>query len=103
MTRKTCFYHIANPLILAIILVLLTMQSITAVSSIAANDSALIKLVSNIEDTRITAKDLAFFLVTHNFDATPKKGYVEVRINDTIYKLLPNGQYSGLANVTVIS
>lgn len=103
MTRKTCFYHIANPLILATILVLLTMQSITAVSSIAANDSALMKLVSSIEDTRIGAKDLAFFLVTHNFDATPKKDYVEVRINDTVYKLLPNGRYSGLANVTVIS
>ena len=51
----------------------------------------------------MSVKDLAFLLVTHDFDAIPKKDYVEVRINDTVYKLLPNGKYSGLANVTVIS
>lgn len=103
MTRKTCFYNIINLFILAVALVLLIVQFITAVSSIAADDSALLKLVSSIEDTRIDAKDLAFFLVTHNFDASPKKDYVEVRINDTVFKLLPNGGYPGLANETLIS
>ena len=38
-------------------------------------------------------KDLAFFLVTHDFDAVPKKDHVEVNIDDTVYKLVPNGQY----------
>ena len=103
MTGKTYFYNIANPLILALILVLLTTLSITALSSVAANDSALIKLISDTEDPRMSVKDLAFLLVTHDFDAIPKKDYVEVRINDTVYELLPNGKYSGLANVTVIS
>ncbi|MEI6104489.1 MAG: hypothetical protein WCP70_11140 [Methanothrix sp.] len=48
-------------------------------------------------------KDLAFFLVTHDFDAVPKKDHVEVQIDGTVYKLVPNGQYPGLANVTVAS
>jgi len=48
-------------------------------------------------------KDLAFFLVTHDFDAAPKKDHVEVQIDGTLYVLLPNGQSSGLANVTVAS
>jgi hypothetical protein len=48
-------------------------------------------------------KDLAFFLVTHDFDAVPKKDHVEVHIDDTVYMLVPNGQYPGLTNVTVTS
>jgi hypothetical protein len=103
MTRKKCFYNFAKPLILAIILIHLTTLSFAALSSAAADNSALVKLVSQIEDPRMSVKDLAFFLVTHDFDATPKKDYIEVHIDDTVYKLVPNGQYPGLANVTVIS
>jgi hypothetical protein len=103
MTRKTCFYNFAKPLILVVILILLTTQSFTALSSVATDNSTLIKLISQSDDPRMNVRDLAFFLVTHDFDAAPKKDYVEVRINDTVYKLVPNGQYSGLANVTVIS
>ena len=44
-------------------------------------------------------KDLAFFLMTHNFDAYPKEYYVEVHIEDTIYKLVPNGNQPGLASL----
>lgn len=103
MTRKTCFYNIANPHIMAIILIILTTQSLLALSSALADNSELIKFISQIEDPRMNVRDLAFLLVTHDFDAVPKKDHVEVRIDDTVYKLVPNGQYSGLANVTVIS
>jgi hypothetical protein len=48
-------------------------------------------------------KDLAFFLVTHDFDAVPKKDHVEVHIDDAVYNLVPNGQYPGLANETIAS
>jgi len=47
--------------------------------------------------------DLAFLLVTHDFDAVPKKDHVEVRIDDTVYNLVPNGQYFRLDNATMIS
>jgi len=100
MTRKTCFYNITNLHILAVILIILTSQCFIALSSTADN-SALIKLISQNEDPRIGARDLAFFLVTHDFDAVPKKDYVEVQIDDTVYKLVPNGQYPGLANETI--
>ncbi|MCX6680641.1 MAG: hypothetical protein NTX42_09815 [Methanothrix sp.] len=72
-------------------------------SSAAADNSALMKLISQNEDSRMGVKDLAFFLVTHDFDAFPKKDHVEVKIDDIVYVLVPNGQYPGLANVTVAS
>ena len=103
MTGKTCFYNIANPHILTVILILLTTLSFTTLSSATADNSALLKLISQNEDSRMGEKDLAFFLVTHDFDAVPKKDYVEVHIDDTVYKLVPNGRYPGLANVTMIS
>ena len=103
MTKYACFYNFANLLILAIILILLTMLSFTALSSAAADHSALMKLISQNEDPRMEVKDLAFFLVTHDFDAVPKKDHVEVRIDGTVYKLMPNGQYPGLANETIAS
>ncbi len=103
MPRKTCFYNIENPHTMTIILIILTTQSLTALSSALADNSELIKFISQNEDLRMDVRDLAFLLVTHNFDAVPKKDNVEVRIDDIVYKLVPNGQYSGLANVTVIS
>ena len=98
MLRKKCFYNI-----LIIIFIILTSQSFTALSSAASDNSALTKLIAQNEDPRMGVKDLAFFLVTHDFDAVPKKDHVEVQIDDTLYVLVPNGQSSGLANVTVAS
>jgi hypothetical protein len=88
---------------LIIILIILTMLCFTALPSAAADHSILMKLISQNEDPRTDVKDLAFFLVTHDFDAVPKKDHVEVRINDTVYWLMPNGQYPGLANETIAS
>ena len=50
----------------------------------------------------MSAEDLAFFLVTHDFDATPKNDYVEVRLNGVVYKVVPNGSKPGLADVTIM-
>jgi hypothetical protein len=57
------------------------------------------KLISQNEDVHVTPNDLAFFLATHNFDATPKNGYVQVRIDGTIYRVVPNGARPGLADL----
>jgi hypothetical protein len=51
------------------------------------------------EDERITIYDLAFYLATHGFDATPKETYVELRFNHAIYKLVPNGNTPGLCDI----
>jgi hypothetical protein len=103
MIRKIAFYNLFNLYIMIIIFILFASQSFIAFSSAAADNSALMKLIAQNEDSRMGVKDLAFFLVTHDFDAAPKKNYVEVQIDDTLYILVPNGQSSGLANVTVAS
>jgi len=61
------------------------------------------KLISQNEDTRITADDLAFFLATHNYDATPMDSYVQVKIDDIIYMVVPNGDHPGLGDLSIIS
>jgi hypothetical protein len=55
-------------------------------------------LISQYHDTHMTVEDLAFFLATHNYNATPKEGYVQVSINGTIYKAVPNSA-TGLAEL----
>jgi hypothetical protein len=51
----------------------------------------------------MTPNDLAFFLATHNYNATPKNGYVQVKIDSTIYKVVPNGPQPGLADLSIIN
>jgi hypothetical protein len=70
----------------------------------AASDdySGLIKLISETEDVRMNAQDLAFFLATHDFDATPKGDYAIVKLDSRIYKVVPNGAQQGLADVLAL-
>ena len=76
-----------------------------AIPASGASDdySALMKLITDNEDSHMNALDLAFLLVTHNFDATPDNGYVIVKLEGMIYSLTPNGEKPGLAEVTIIS
>ena len=103
MTRKIGFNNNINLYFIIILLILLASQSFTALSCAAADNSALTNFISQNEDPRMGVKDLAFLLVTHGFDAFPKKDHVEVKIDHIVYVLVPNGQYPGLANVTVAS
>jgi hypothetical protein len=63
----------------------------------------LLKLISQNEDPLMTSNDLAFFLATHNYDATPKDGYAEVKLDGIVYKAIPNGNVPGLADLKVIN
>lgn len=87
-------------LYLVVIFVLLAFLSIAPISTGIADKSELMTQILGIEDPLINVNDLAFLLVTHDFDAVPKGDHVEVRLNNTIYKLVPNRRYPGLANVT---
>jgi hypothetical protein len=69
----------------------------------AAESTELSKLLSQSEEIYMTPNDLAFFLATHNYDATPKDGYVQVKVDGTIYKVVPNGAYPGLADLSIIN
>jgi hypothetical protein len=68
-----------------------------------AESIELSKIISQSEDTNMTPNDLAFFLATHNYNATPKNGYVQVKIDSTIYKVVPNGPQPGLADLSIIN
>jgi hypothetical protein len=96
--NATRFNHTGYFLCVMVILVAL---SIVPLSTAASDGSELAKLISANEDPRMNAEDLAFFLVTHDFDAVPKKDYVEVRLNGVIYKVVPNGAKPGLADITM--
>jgi hypothetical protein len=74
----------------------------TPASGASEDYFALMKLITENEDVHMDALDLAFFLATHNFEATPMDGYVVVKLEGTIYSLTPNGEKPGLADVTII-
>jgi hypothetical protein len=76
--------------------------SILAIPAFGAEEASFMGLITNNEDTHITAQDLAFILATHSYDATPEDGCVLVHQDGKDYKLVPNGDASGLADVSVV-
>ncbi len=56
-------------------------------------------LIKSFDDPLMNSDELAFFLATHNYDAIPKDGHVDVNLNGKIYRLVPNGKNPGLADV----
>jgi hypothetical protein len=51
----------------------------------------------------MTPNDLAFFLAARNCDATPKDGYVQVKIDGIFCKGMPNGAHPGLDDLTIMN
>ncbi len=72
---------------------------LSTASTIGEDRSDLESLISAYEDTRMDSQDLAFFLASHNYDAEPKDGYVEVNLQGKICKLIPNGDRPGLCDI----
>lgn len=66
----------------------------------ATEENDLWLLLSSYEDIGITMKDLAFFLVTHGYNAKPEESYVVVTFTDgkEVY-LTPNGASPRLADL----
>ena len=85
--------------LLAIMAACILMAFMNTASAIGEDISDLKKLISGNEDTRMDSQDLAFFLATHNYDAMPKDGYVELNLNGIICKLIPNGEKPGLCDI----
>ena len=84
----------------AICLVLLAIM-LVPVSASNASISDLKSTVFAFEDARMNAEDLAFYLATHNFDARPNGGHVEVNLGGSICKLTPNGSAPGLCSIEI--
>jgi hypothetical protein len=81
------------------IVLIIIMMALPTVSASRDSLSDLRSLISGFDDPRINSEDLAFYLVTHNYDAAPKGGYVEVDLAGNIYKLTPNGSAPGLCSI----
>jgi len=75
------------------------MVSVPAVSASSGTLDELRSVISSFDDPHMDTNDLAFYLVTHGFDAMPKSSYVEVRLGEKICKLAPNGSAPGLSNI----
>ena len=63
------------------------------------NITSLKNLLTSFDDPGINSQDLAFFLVTHNYDATPVGSQVKVKLNTEVYLLIPNGDRAGLCDI----
>lgn len=94
--------HMINPKIRIIFVILITiLVGILHTASALGNDIAELKeRIFSFDDPKITVQDVAFFLLTHNFDAKPMGDYVELNLNATIYKLTPNGDKPGLCDIS---
>ena len=92
--------QIVSYLITALICIVFVSAN-SAFGAVAENHD-LTKLISQYHDIHMTFEDLAFFLATHNYNATPKDGYVKITTGDTIYKAVPNSA-TGLAELTVVN
>jgi hypothetical protein len=73
--------------------------SINVATAYGEDISDLKNLISSYEDARIDSQDLAFFIATHNFDALPMGGYVEVNLGNKVYRCIPNGEVPGLCRI----
>jgi len=84
----------------SIILILIFTGLLLTACASAKDASELNQLIFSFEDPRMTAEDLAFYLVSHNYDAKPVGGYVELQQNGKKYKLIPNGDKPGLCDLS---
>lgn len=88
---------------LVVALICFTITSTSYPTAAASADYAdLMKLITDSEDVRIDARDLAFLLVTHGLDASPEDGCVIVKLDDAEYSITPNGEKPGLADISTI-
>jgi hypothetical protein len=53
--------------------------------------------ILSLEDQRIDSQDLT----TQRYDASHKKNYVELKLNNMFYKLAPNGEMPGLSDIII--
>jgi hypothetical protein len=64
-----------------IIQILMLTGLLLSACACAKDISELHELVISFEDPKMTSEDLAFYLLTHNYNAKPMEGYVELQAN----------------------
>jgi hypothetical protein len=95
MMRQIVSYLIAAPTCT------LFVTASPAFGAVAENQN-LKEVISQYQDTHMKVEDLAFLLATHNYNAIPKEGYVQVIVDGTVYSAVPNSS-TGLAELSIIN
>jgi hypothetical protein len=85
----------------AILAICIIADSLSCAAVVDENSSisGLKSLLTTFDDPGMDTFDLAFFLVTHNYDATPRGSYVEVQLDGMVLRLTPNGEKFGLGDI----
>jgi hypothetical protein len=83
---------------MAICMIVVSLHPVMAIGE-KESISGLKNLLTSFDDRGIDSQDLAFFLVTHNYDATPVGSQVVVKLNEKVYFLVPNGDRPGLCDI----
>lgn len=81
------------------LITLAIMMAVPTVSASGESISDLKSMISSFDDPHMDAQDLAFYLASHGFDATPGGNCVEVSLGDEMCKLIPNGSEPGLCRI----
>jgi hypothetical protein len=76
------------------------MLALPTVSASNASLSDLRSAISSFDDPHMDAKDLAFYLATHDFDARPNDNYVKIDLSKIICTLTPNGPAPKLCTIS---
>jgi len=84
-----------------IILISLVLGILHVACASADEISQIRTLVTSFDDPKMSANDLAFYLITHNYDAKPVDGYVELQADGSVYRLTPNGARPGLCEISL--
>jgi hypothetical protein len=83
MMRQTAIYLIA-----AAICIMFAMMS--PVSGTSTEKASLNQLIEENRNINMDAEEMAFFLATHGYDATPKGNCVIVNVDGETCQVLPN-------------
>ncbi|HQF17221.1 MAG: hypothetical protein A4E45_00522 [Methanosaeta sp. PtaB.Bin039] len=59
-------------------------------------------LISWTNDPCMSTYELAVFLAAHGYPAIPENGYVSLELEEGIYRLTPNGEKPGLAEIIAV-
>jgi hypothetical protein len=82
MMRQTVIYLIAATICVIV-------ASMSPVSGTSAEMTSLENLVTENANLNLDAKEMAFLLATHGYDATPKGDSIIVKMDGEICKIVP--------------
>lgn len=86
------------------IIQIIILTGIFHIASASGSDiSELRGQISSFEDPKITVQDLAFYLVTHNYDAAPRDDCVVLQLDGESYRLVPNGNAPGVCDISPLN